>query len=297
MPPPRWRLLKWIAPRVFGGFISLLALLTWLFNANNPATPAGYVGYLTRDAWFGKAKFIGTQMGPTSYGKSWLMQVINVSVTPTKLTEAFGQGSEVLSKDQLKLMFAVHVLFRVKPEAVKELVDKYSTLKEKGDLTEVAFENFMREPLRTAARQEVEGFAAMEVAQNLTALSGTLTSWARSYTVNTPFEILSVVVGNVQFPAVVSDAVEGKLKAEQGIQTLRFELQQEKLKADKRVAEAQGMARATQIIQQRLTPLYIQHEAIQAQEKMANGTNHSVVYIPVGRNGVPLVSVAEGGVK
>jgi hypothetical protein len=36
-------------------------------------------------------------------------------------------------------------------------------------------------------------------------------------------------------------------------------------------------------------PLSIQHEAILAQEKMANAPNHTTVCIPVGANGMPLV--------
>jgi hypothetical protein len=57
------------------------------------------------------------------------------------------------------------------------------------------------------------------------------------------------------------------------------------------VVEAEGIARATQIIQQRLTPLYIQHEAIEAQKAMVGSPNHSVIYIPVGPMGVPIVNV------
>lgn len=43
------------------------------------------------------------------------------------------------------------------------------------------------------------------------------------------------------------------------------------------------------IINSSLTPLYLQHEAIQAQLAMANGTNHTVISIPTGDSGIPLV--------
>jgi hypothetical protein len=56
-----------------------------------------------------------------------------------------------------------------------------------------------------------------------------------------------------------------------------------------RVAEANGIAQAQTIINGSLTPLYLQHEAIQAQIQMAQGTNHTVVYIPIGNEGIPLV--------
>ena len=37
---------------------------------------------------------------------------------------------------------------------------------------------------------------------------------------------------------------------------------------------------------QKLTPLYVQYEAIQAQQKIANSPNHTEVYVPVGPMGV-----------
>lgn len=56
-----------------------------------------------------------------------------------------------------------------------------------------------------------------------------------------------------------------------------------------KVAEARGIHKAQEIINDTLTPLYVQHEAIQAQLAMANSPNHTEIYIPSGNNGVPLV--------
>ena len=44
-----------------------------------------------------------------------------------------------------------------------------------------------------------------------------------------------------------------------------------------------------EIINATLTDKYLQHEAIQAQEKMADSPNHTTIYIPSGQNGIPLV--------
>ena len=44
--------------------------LVWFIGANNPETPAGYVGYLTQGVFFGQAKFYGLQTGPTSPGRT-----------------------------------------------------------------------------------------------------------------------------------------------------------------------------------------------------------------------------------
>lgn len=63
----------------------------------------------------------------------------------------------------------------------------------------------------------------------------------------------------------------------------------EKQKAAIREQEAIGIAEAQKTINATLTPLYIQHEAIQAQEKMINSPNHTEIYIPSGANGVPII--------
>lgn len=64
----------------------------------------------------------------------------------------------------------------------------------------------------------------------------------------------------------------------------------EQQKAQIRIVEAQGIAEAQRIINATLTDKYLQHEAIQAQETMANSPNHTTIYIPSGQNGIPLVA-------
>lgn len=57
-------------------------------------------------------------------------------------------------------------------------------------------------------------------------------------------------------------------------------------KAQIKVAEAHGIAESQRIINNTLTPLYLQHEAIQAQESQSN----KIIYVPSGNQGIPLVN-------
>ncbi|MFC6645852.1 hypothetical protein ACFQBQ_09720 [Granulicella cerasi] len=70
-------------------------------------------------------------------------------------------------------------------------------------------------------------------------------------------------------------------------------VQVEKQKAEIRIVEAQGISEAQRIINATLTDRYLQHEAIGAQEKMANSPNHTTIYIPSGQNGIPLVKTVD----
>jgi len=73
------------------------------------------------------------------------------------------------------------------------------------------------------------------------------------------------------------------------IQQQEQNIQVEKQKAQIRIVDAQGIAQAQKIIAESLTDSYLQYLAIDAQKAMANGQNHTEVYIPVGTNGIPLV--------
>ncbi|MGD0968649.1 MAG: hypothetical protein ABR949_10210 [Candidatus Aquilonibacter sp.] len=64
----------------------------------------------------------------------------------------------------------------------------------------------------------------------------------------------------------------------------------QKQKAQIKVAEAQGIAQAQAIINGTLTPLYLQHEAIEAQLQAAQNSSHTeTIYVPSGPQGIPMV--------
>jgi hypothetical protein len=64
----------------------------------------------------------------------------------------------------------------------------------------------------------------------------------------------------------------------------------EQEKAKVRAAEALGIRSAQDEINATLTPLYVQHEYVQAILEIArSGSNSSVIYIPVGPDGIPIV--------
>jgi uncharacterized iron-regulated membrane protein len=67
-------------------------------------------------------------------------------------------------------------------------------------------------------------------------------------------------------------------------------VQVEQQKAQIRIADAQGIAQSQKIIAGSLTAQYLQYEAIEAQKSEINSQNHTIIYIPSGNNGIPLVS-------
>lgn len=276
--------------------VVVLVAIVWLIGASNPETSAGYVGYLTQGALFGKTKFYDLQTGPTSPGRTWLLYVTNVSITPYTYTEDFVGNDSVLSKDNLKIGFRVHIVWKVRRDAVKDFVEKYSTLyddKKPDKIVEVAYMNFLREPLRTYARDEIQRHNGLEIKDKITPAGDAVFARVQKLTEDTPFEVTSVVVGNIQYPEEVANAVAKKMATTQVLEQKATELKIEEQKKAIRVVEAEGIAKAMEIIQSKLTPNYLQHEAIEAQKAMVGSPNHTTVYIPVGPMGVPLVGALD----
>ena len=112
---------------------------------------------------------------------------------------------------------------------------------------------------------------------------------------DTPFDVLSAVVGNIQYPQEVANAVAEKMAATQVLERKQTEIDIEQREAQKRVVQADGIAKSMAIINERLTTQYLQHEAIEAQRAMVGSPNHTTVYLPVGPLRVPLVGTLEHG--
>lgn len=71
-----------------------------------------------------------------------------------------------------------------------------------------------------------------------------------------------------------------------------------KQKAEIRLQDAIGVKSAQDEIAKTLTPLYVQFEMVEALKAIAaSGSNNSVVFIPAGANGIPLVYDAAGATK
>jgi regulator of protease activity HflC (stomatin/prohibitin superfamily) len=264
-----------------------------IVGCTNPSTPAGYVGYVTKHPYTMPARFYALQTGPTSTGLGWMLEVSNISVTPNTSTEQFVGPTAVLAKDNLHIEFQAHLLWKVEPQNVKNFVEKYGETGENP--LNNAYVNFIKEPFRTYTRDEVQKYDGLDIKDNIDTIGSAVQNRILALTKGTPFTIISVVIGNIQYPDTVAQSVANKLAATQVLEQTTIEIQTAKAKAQIREAEAEGVAKAMDTINQKLTPLYVQYEAIQAQQKMVDSPNHTEIYIPVGPMGVPIVGTMRPG--
>ncbi|MCP4006535.1 MAG: hypothetical protein GY725_20345 [bacterium] len=257
----------------------LCALSSILAACSNPSTPAGYEGYVfEQPRFFGKGGFRGVVKGPANYGVSLFRNsIINVDLRPRTYTEEF----KILAKDDLNIGFRFHAIVSVSENSVEDVILKYGGLE--------WYERFAREPFRTFVREAVQQYDSREVKAHRSKVADEVRQRLEHHLKGSPFRLVSLVVGNINYPTSVAAAVEAKLAASQLLEEKATQKLIAQRDAEIRVEEAKGIAEAQRIINTTLSRNYLQHEAIQAQLKMAESPNHTTVYIPAGNNGIPMV--------
>ena len=263
--------------------VTLALLVGCMIGCSNPYTPAGHEGYVfERPRVFGKGGFRGVINGPGNYGVSaFRNQVVNIDLRPQTYSETF----KILAKDDLNVAFQVHAVLSIQGGGTEEVV------LERGGIE--WYQRFVREPFRTFVRGQVQSFNSREIKSRRVEIADSVRELLTGYLSETPFQVVNLVVGNIDYPEIVTQAVEKKLAAKQLLEEKETQKEIAQRDAEIRVEEAKGIAAAQEIINTTLTPYYLQHEAVQAQLKMAESPNHTTVYIPVGSNGIPLVYTAK----
>ncbi|MDY6842679.1 MAG: SPFH domain-containing protein [Thermodesulfobacteriota bacterium] len=256
-----------------------IALLIASLGCTNPYTPAGHEGFVyEKPRFFGKGGFRGTIKGPGNFGVSlWRNEVINIDSRPQNYTENF----KILTNDDLNISFRFNAIIAITPGNVQDIVQDYGGVK--------WYERFLREPFRTIVRDAVQHYSSREVKEKRDIIAHNVAEKLQDYINESPFKLVSLVVGNIDYPDSVAKAVEKKLAAQQLLEEKMVQKDIAMRNAEIRIEEAKGIAAAQKIINSTLTANYLQHEAINAQKTMANSPNHTTVYIPVGPNGIPIV--------
>lgn len=90
-------------------------------------------------------------------------------------------------------------------------------------------------------------------------------------------QLEQVGIRNINLPASVKAAIEGKINAEQEAQKMKFVLEKERQEADRKRVEAQGIADYQRIITSSLTDKLLQYEMIKAQKELAESNNSKIV--------------------
>lgn len=186
----------------------------------------------------------------------------------------------VITSDGLTVKLDVTVLYALDLAKTPEI---YRTLGENVE------ERLIRSEIRSAIRDSAANLQATE-----------LYSVKRQGFVDQVVKVLTssfqkrgilleqVLLRDVKLPDQITKAINDKIAADQEAQKMAFVLQKEKQEAERKRIEAEGQARAQQIVSQSLTPQILEYQRIQALRDI--GAKGNLIVTPMG-GATPLIQV------
>ena len=269
-----------------------LAGVVFLSNSQNVRASAGYASYVYSKPIFGRSVFKSVLIGPASSGLRWRLNGQNVSITPYTYSEKFDGNSAILAKDKLPLSSQAHIVWRLKPDeaSVRRFMEEFGgweTSSNPDEIAKQAYSQFIQEPFRTVTRSVVAKYDGLSVNESLPEISLAISDIMKDMLNKTPFEIISVVMGNASPPQQVIDAIATKVALNQTLEQKAIEAQiaAKMIEIERKNGEAAGAKSAAEAVERAkaissisavLTPAYIQYLS------MENIRGAERVYVPLG---------------
>ena len=253
--------------KIVGGVI--LLILLW---SSVTSVPTGHVGVLTL---FGR---VTGQVLPEGIHLINPLKAVN---TLSVQTQSLKESASVPSNEGLIMSLDTSLLFRLDKDRAAQVFQTIGR-----DYVARVVEPNLRSTIRsvtsshsanalyTGAREEV----ALRIQDELLKLLG-----PRGIIVE------SVLLRDVQLPAMLKTSIEAKQQAEQDALRMNFVLQKEKQEAERKRIEAQGIADFQRIVALGISPQLLEWKGIEATERLATSANAKVVLIGNSRTGLPLI--------
>lgn len=179
------------------------------------------------------------------------------------------------SKEGLTIESDISILYRIKAERTKTIIEDIGTDYEK--IITAVFRSaaadicarFYAKDMHSGERLKIE----QDIARKMNELVG-----------ERGFEIEAVLLKSIVLPPGLARAIEEKLEAEQNAQRMQFVLQTERQEAERKKIEATGTKDAQLIITEGLTDKILELRRIEAMQKLSLSNNSKVIVTDNGNN-------------
>jgi hypothetical protein len=287
--------------RAIGKAVGLLAVLV-IFAMSSGCTqrvPPGYIGMVMKPG--GLTGEILAPGNHTCYGRDKMVLVEMAEITYT-------EKLKVLCKDDLNMSFDLKVRARLRTSAGKDILAvlnrQGSSIQWKGDTGVLGFGNlyatYVKGPARSLARGHISKYQTTDIRADRKAIEKAIKTDVLKASKGTPIEITMVVTSNLDYPEVITRAMESKREREIKIGEERAKQAMELLKADNRLkvaqkmkitraAEAEAEAIYNKLMASSLTDKYLQLRAIETRLALYSNPNKDKIVITGAAT--PLVNV------
>ncbi|MEJ7554948.1 MAG: prohibitin family protein [Aquificaceae bacterium] len=269
-----------------GYFAVFLGVLFFLILAGNPLVivPSGFVGVKRT---LGKIDPVPLREG--LHLRIPLLQTvekIEIRTRAVEFTKEKQNPISSLSKDGLPVSMDVAILYRVDANKAPELIREYGPDYE---------EKIIKQVVRTAVRDAIAEMESSVVYQERQKLQEKIKREVSEQLTRRYLILEDVLIRDIRLPESVVRAIEEKRKAYEEAQRMQFLLEKEKLEAERKKVEAQGIAEANRIIAGSLTREYLMWKFIENIQEYARSQNNTIILLPYDTRMTPIINVPQGG--
>jgi len=243
---------------------------------------------------------VGKLLTPSGYqpeilpsGKYWEGMREELVLIETK-TDTYTENVKVVLKDKLTLRVEVRFQGRLKGDknTLNAMFNDITAGPDKLVQFREVYAVYGKMAVQNKVREIVSQYSVDDVHKNYARLSGEISKVLITSLTNTPLEISSVAVGNIQYPDVVTKAIEAAEERRLAItkEEANREIELTKKENDRLIAEAEYQVRMTKaktirdenkMLAEGITPALLQLKQLEVQQTLAENAGDGTVYVPV----------------
>ncbi|NPA17379.1 prohibitin family protein [Persephonella sp.] len=240
--------------------------------------PSGYVGVKLT---LGKADMEELPPG-LNFIIPAVQRVIKMSVRTHSYDLRGANSINSLSKDGLTINTELTVLYKIMPTKAAEIYVEYG----------LDYEDKIIKPvIRSAVRDVIATLDSSQVYQERELIQKKLMESVSKELEKRYIILDEILIRDIRLPKRVVEAIEQKRRAYEEMQKMKFIVEKEKLEAERKRVEAQGIADANKIIAGSLTKEYLQWKFIENIKAYAQGDNNTVILIPYDQQMTPIINI------
>ena len=191
------------------------------------------------------------------------------------------ESMDVLDKNGLNVTMDVSVRFNPVYERIGYLHETFG----KQYINQLVIPEVRSTVRRVAGRYTAEEIYSTKRKQVETAIKNE----SRKVLEDNYVDMKALLIRSIKLPQQIKNAIEKKLKEEQEALAYEYKLERERSEAERKKIQAEGEARANNIISQSLTPELLKMRGIEATLKLSESENSKVVVVGGGDSGLPII--------
>lgn len=194
--------------------------------------------------------------------------------------QTYPENIEILSQDELHTTVKLSATLR-------------PTIEELGPLAlEIGsgyYEKVVKPAFFSVSTSIFAKYKYMELTQKSAEIGQAIFGELKKQLEGTHLELSKVTVNHIEYSRIVTDATDVKLATKQKIEQKEYEIQIAEKDAEIQRTRAKGQRDAQKIIDEGLTGKYLQFKALEVQEKLSTSPNAKFYFVPLGKDGIPII--------